>query len=73
MNLNPNKVNIDGGAVSMGHPLGSFITIVLLIFYRMSGTRIVVHLSHRLKTDQLGVAAICNGGGGASAIIIQKL
>lgn len=46
---------------------------MLFMFYRMSGTRIVVHLAHRLKTEQFGLAAICNGGGGSSAIIIKKL
>ncbi len=49
------------GAVSLGHPIG------------MSGTRIVGHLVHNLKPGQKGLAGICNGGGGASAIIIEKL
>ncbi|XP_050692902.1 acetyl-CoA acetyltransferase, mitochondrial-like [Eriocheir sinensis] len=60
-NLDPAKVNVHGGAVSLGHPIG------------MSGARIVVHLAHSLKAGQLGVASICNGGGGASAIMIEKL
>lgn len=61
LNLDPNKVNKHGGAVSIGHPIG------------MSGTRIVSHLVHNLKPGQFGIAGICNGGGGASAIIIEKL
>lgn len=39
----------------------------------MSGARIVVHMAHALKPGQYGLAGICNGGGGASAILIQKL
>ena len=63
LDLNPEKVNIFGGAVSLGHPLGS------------SGSRIVVTLAHALSQNNLkiGVAAICNGGGGASAIVIRNL
>ena len=62
LNLDPNKINVNGGAVSLGHPLGC------------SGARIVVTLIHVLqqKGGKLGAAAICNGGGGASAIIIEK-
>ncbi|WP_341831903.1 thiolase family protein [Sphingobacterium thalpophilum] len=58
-----NKVNVYGGAVSLGHPLGS------------SGARIVVTLSSILRQEggSLGLAAICNGGGGASAMIIKKI
>merc|ERR1712183_902721 len=59
--LDPAKVNIHGGAVSLGHPLGA------------SGCRIVNHLVFALKPGQKGVASICNGGGGASAIMIEKL
>jgi len=59
--LDPAKVNIHGGAVSLGHPLGA------------SGCRIVNHLVYALKPGQIGVASICNGGGGASAIMIEKL
>jgi len=55
------KINIDGGAVALGHPIGS------------SGSRIVVSLVHALKSGEFGVAGICNGGGAASATIIQKL
>jgi len=59
--LDPEKVNIHGGAVSLGHPLGA------------SGARIVIHLAYALKPGQKGVASICNGGGGASAIMLEKL
>uniref|UniRef100_A0A7M4F911 acetyl-CoA C-acetyltransferase n=1 Tax=Crocodylus porosus TaxID=8502 RepID=A0A7M4F911_CROPO len=61
LGINPQKVNIHGGAVSLGHPIG------------MSGARIVAHMVHALKQGQHGLAGICNGGGGASAILIQKL
>lgn len=62
LNINPNKVNVNGGAVALGHPLGC------------SGARIVVTLTHVLEQNngKLGAAAICNGGGGASAMIIEK-
>jgi acetyl-CoA C-acetyltransferase len=61
MNLKPEQVNVNGGAVSLGHPLGS------------SGSRIIVTLIHVLQQNnaKYGVAAICNGGGGASAIVIE--
>lgn len=61
--LDPTKVNIHGGAVSMGHPVGC------------SGARIIVTLIHALqKTNgRYGCAGICNGGGGASAIVIERL
>ncbi|CAK5029263.1 unnamed protein product [Meloidogyne enterolobii] len=61
LGLDPAKVNAHGGAVSLGHPIG------------MSGARILTHLVHALKPGQFGLAAICNGGGGASGMIIQKL
>jgi acetyl-CoA C-acetyltransferase len=63
LKLDPNKVNVNGGAVSLGHPLGC------------SGARIVVTLIHVLQqqSGKYGAAAICNGGGGASAIVIEKL
>jgi acetyl-CoA C-acetyltransferase len=63
MKLNPEKVNIFGGAVSLGHPLGS------------SGSRIVVTLLSVLKDKnaKYGVAGICNGGGGATALVIERL
>jgi len=59
--LDPAKLNVNGGAVSLGHPIG------------MSGARLVVHLCHTLKPGQKGVASICNGGGGASAIMLERL
>lgn len=57
------QVNVNGGAVSIGHPLG------------VSGARIVIALTSILKQNnaKIGAAAICNGGGGASALIIEKL
>ncbi|XP_073518304.1 acetyl-CoA acetyltransferase, mitochondrial [Phyllobates terribilis] len=61
LDIDPAKVNVNGGAVSLGHPIG------------MSGARIVGHMAHALKKGQFGVAGICNGGGGASAILIEKL
>jgi len=63
LNLNENQVNINGGAVSLGHPLGA------------SGARIVVTLLSVLAQNdgKIGVAGICNGGGGASALVIEKL
>ena len=62
LKLDAAKVNVNGGAVSLGHPLGS------------SGSRIVVTLVHVLNQNnaKLGVAGICNGGGGASAMVIEK-
>lgn len=61
MKLDPEKVNVNGGAVSMGHPLG------------VSGARIIVTLINVLKQNnaKLGAAGICNGGGGASAMVIE--
>ncbi|MFF5382370.1 acetyl-CoA C-acyltransferase [Pedobacter suwonensis] len=63
LELNDNQVNVNGGAVSLGHPLGA------------SGARIVVTLLSVLAQNngKIGVAGICNGGGGASAIVIEKL
>lgn len=63
LNLNPDTVNVFGGAVALGHPLGC------------SGARIITTLTTVLhqKGGSIGVAAICNGGGGASAIVIQKM
>ncbi|TAL61490.1 MAG: acetyl-CoA C-acyltransferase [Bacteroidetes bacterium] len=62
MKLDPSKVNVNGGAVSLGHPLGC------------SGARIVVTLINVLKQNKAkyGAAGICNGGGGASAIVIEN-
>ncbi len=61
MKLDPSRVNAHGGAVSLGHPLGC------------SGARIIVTLIHVLKTNKAryGAAGICNGGGGASAMVIE--
>ena len=63
LELDSKKVNVNGGAVSLGHPLGS------------SGSRIVVTLINVLKQNngKIGVAGICNGGGGASAIVIELI
>lgn len=63
MKLNPATVNVHGGAVSLGHPLGC------------SGARIIVTLLHVLKANQAkyGAAGICNGGGGASAMVIENI
>jgi acetyl-CoA C-acetyltransferase len=63
MGLSEDKVNVNGGAVAMGHPLGA------------SGARIVVTLLSVLNQNngKIGVAGICNGGGGASALVIEKL
>jgi acetyl-CoA C-acetyltransferase len=63
LDIDINKVNVHGGAVSMGHPLGA------------SGARIVTTLSNVLqsKNATVGCAVICNGGGGASSIVIEKL
>lgn len=63
LGLDPNKVNINGGAVALGHPLGN------------SGSRIIVTLIHALKQTggKFGGAAICNGGGGASAFVIENI
>ena len=63
MKLYPKQVNVNGGAVAMGHPLGA------------SGARIIVTLINVLKQNKAkyGAAGICNGGGGASAMVIQNL
>ena len=63
LDLDPQKVNINGGAVALGHPLGA------------SGARIMATLIHVLGQQKasVGVAGICNGGGGASAIVVEKL
>ncbi|KMQ64995.1 acetyl-CoA acetyltransferase [Chryseobacterium angstadtii] len=63
LNLDASKVNVNGGAVAIGHPLGS------------SGSRIIVTLINVLKQNnaKYGAAAICNGGGGASAIVIENM
>lgn len=63
MKLKPEQVNVLGGAVALGHPLGS------------SGSRIIVTLLNVLNQNnaQYGAAGICNGGGGASAVVIERL
>jgi acetyl-CoA C-acetyltransferase len=63
LGLDPEKVNVNGGAVALGHPLGA------------SGARITMALASVLEQNNssIGVAGICNGGGGASAIVIEKL
>ncbi|EGU71875.1 hypothetical protein FOXB_17616, partial [Fusarium oxysporum f. sp. conglutinans Fo5176] len=63
LGLNPEKVNVYGGSVAIGHPLGC------------SGARIVTTLTSALKEKKarIGCAGICNGGGGASALIIENM
>ena len=63
LGLDASKVNMNGGAVALGHPLGA------------SGARILVTLIHVLKQNggKIGAAAICNGGGGASAMVIKNI
>ena len=63
LNITDDKVNVNGGAVSLGHPLG------------VSGARIVIALTSILKQNnaKIGAAAICNGGGGASAIVLERI
>ncbi|KAN0039740.1 hypothetical protein ACTA71_006976 [Dictyostelium dimigraforme] len=63
LDIDHNKLNVNGGAVALGHPIGS------------SGCRIVVTLTHLLQKKNLkyGVAAICNGGGGSTALVLEKL
>lgn len=63
LNLNPEKVDVHGGAVSLGHPIGC------------SGARILVTLIHALRQRNLryGCAGICNGGGGASALVLEAI
>lgn len=63
LGISPDKINVYGGAVAIGHPIGA------------SGARILTTLTHVLQQEngKYGVAAICNGGGGASAIIIEKM
>ncbi|MEX2232756.1 MAG: acetyl-CoA C-acyltransferase [Cyclobacteriaceae bacterium] len=63
LELDPSKVNVNGGAVALGHPLGA------------SGARIMATLINVLKQQNasIGVAGICNGGGGASAIVVERV
>ncbi len=62
MGLNPEKVNVNGGSISLGHPLGA------------SGARIIITLLNVLRQNDAkwGAAGICNGGGGASSIVIER-
>jgi acetyl-CoA C-acetyltransferase len=59
--LSDDKVNPRGGAIALGHALGS------------SGSRILVTLLHQLQVGEYGVAAICNGGGAATGIVVQRV
>ena len=61
--IDPTKVNVHGGAVALGHPIG------------MSGSRILLSLINVLRTKNatLGMASICNGGGGASAVVLERM
>ncbi|MBT3181833.1 MAG: acetyl-CoA C-acetyltransferase [Deltaproteobacteria bacterium] len=63
LELNPDKVNVNGGAVAVGHPIGA------------SGARILVTLVHAMKNrgEKLGLATLCNGGGEATAMVIELL
>ncbi|KAL1681653.1 Thiolase, N-terminal domain-containing protein [Schizophyllum commune] len=61
LKVDPAKINVNGGAVALGHAIGN------------SGARIIVSLVHALQSGQYGAAGVCNGGGAASAIVIQKL
>ena len=63
LDLDPTRVNVHGGAVALGHPIGC------------SGARLLISLINVLRTKNatMGMASICNGGGGASAVIIERL
>lgn len=63
MGLDPSKVNVNGGAVSLGHPIGN------------SGSRIIVTLLNVLEQNgaKIGAAGICNGGGGASSMVVERM
>ena len=63
LDIDPERVNVYGGAVALGHPVGS------------SGARIILTLLNvlRNKNGSNGIASICNGGGGASSIMIERL
>jgi len=63
LDLDPSNVNINGGAVALGHPLG------------VSGARIMISLMNvlRQKDATIGMASICNGGGGASAVLLERM
>lgn len=63
MDLDVNKVNVNGGAIAMGHPIG------------MSGARVILSLMNVLQANRgkYGMASLCNGGGGSTAMIIENL
>lgn len=61
LEIDPKKINVNGGAVALGHAIGN------------SGSRIIVSLVHALKPGEYGAAGICNGGGAASALVVQRL
>lgn len=61
LGLDPLKVNVKGGAVALGHPIGA------------SGARILVTLIYSLKEGEYGVAGICNGGGGATTVLVKRV
>ncbi len=63
LDLDPNKVNVNGGAVALGHPIGA------------SGARILTTLVHALKARKrkYGLASICIGGGEATAVVVEAL
>ena len=63
LDLDITKTNVNGGAVALGHPIGC------------SGSRIILSLMSVLKQNNgsIGMASICNGGGGASAMVIERL
>jgi acetyl-CoA C-acetyltransferase len=63
LDIDPSRVNLHGGAVALGHPVG------------MSGARIILSLINVLRRNNgtIGMASICNGGGGSSALLIERL
>ena len=63
LDLDPSKVNVHGGAVALGHPIG------------VAGARILISLINvlRQRDATMGMASICNGGGGASAVILERM
>ncbi|CAG9530688.1 unnamed protein product [Cercopithifilaria johnstoni] len=61
MGLDSSRVNVRGGSVALGHPIGA------------SGARIVVTLLHALQVNQIGIATICNGGGESTAVAVKRL
>ncbi|MEM9837250.1 MAG: acetyl-CoA C-acetyltransferase, partial [Bacteroidota bacterium] len=63
LDVDPNIMNVNGGGVSLGHPLGA------------SGARIMVTLNNVLqrRSGRYGLATLCNGGGGASAVVVERM